>query len=95
MKKEFVALVSSLEELPEGKETGLLIRELTPGKQKYDGHNVKAILASSPDKLPEGDILWLRFWNGRLYPHPWVIRILEELGEFLPGYPQEEMIKGG
>ena len=60
MKKEFMTFVQDINQLAQGKEVTLAIRDLTPGRRKYDGKIVKAILASSPDKLPDGDVLWIR-----------------------------------
>ena len=58
MRKEYVTWLIADEQLPEGQEIELTIRDLTPGREKYKGHNVKAIVSSSPDKLTGGDILW-------------------------------------
>ncbi len=87
MKKEYVTFVASPKGLPEGEEIRLTIRDLTPGRQKYDARNVKAIVSSSAEQLPEGDILWLRSPVGVLSPQPWAIKITAELEEFLPGPP--------
>ena len=94
MKKEFVTFTRDLAELKENEEISLAIRDLTPEqhKYKYNTQLVKAILASSPDKLPEGDTLWIRSWTGVLHPKPWAIKILADLGETLPGRPHDETI---
>jgi phenylphosphate carboxylase gamma subunit len=84
MKKSYDTFVRSLKELPEGQEVELLIRDLTPGMHKYDSRYVRAIISSSPEKLPTGDILWLRLERGTLHPQPWTIKITEELGELPP-----------
>ena len=87
MKKEYVTWLVGSDKLAEGQEIELSIRDLTPGRQKYDGRNVRAIVSSSPDKLPEGDILWIRSGTGVLHPQPWAIKITGELGEFLSRSP--------
>ena len=87
MKKEYVTWLEDPKELPEGTEVELTIRDLTPGPRKYDARNVKAIVSSSPEKLPEGDILWLRSAVGTLLPQPWAIKITGELPEHMPGTP--------
>lgn len=78
MPKEYDTFVDDLSTLPEGRELVLAIRDLTPGNRKYDTRVVKAIVASSTNKLPEGDILWLRYQRGSLRPEPWRIKIIEE-----------------
>lgn len=92
MKKKFVTFVRDLSELVEDREATIAIRDLSPGPRKYDCKIVKAILASSPDKLPEGDILWIRSWTGVLHPEPWAIKIVAELDETLPGRPHDETL---
>lgn len=90
MKKEYLAFVDSPKDLPVGKEIELTVRDLTPGVEKYDARYVRAIVADSPDKLPDGDILWLRSVLGLLYPDPWVIKITGDLGEYIPKRPYWE-----
>jgi hypothetical protein len=89
MKKEYVAWVSDPSSLPPGEEVQLTIRDLTPGKRKYEARNVKAIVSSSPEELPDGDILWLRSAIGVMLPHPRGIKITQDLGECLPGTPYQ------
>jgi hypothetical protein len=90
MSKEYVAFVDNPNDLPMGQEIELSIRDLTPGRQKYDGHNVRAIIADSPDKLPGSDVLWFRSLVGILYPKPWAIKIIAELDEFIPKRPYSD-----
>ena len=85
-----MTFVSDLSELVEDKEVTIAIRDLSPGPHKYDCKIVKAILASSPDKLAEGDVLWVRSWTGVLHPKPWAVKIITELDETLPGHPHDE-----
>lgn len=94
MKKEFLTFTRDLARLQQNKETDIAIRDLSPRqhKHKYDCKLVKAILSSKPDKLPEGDILWVRSWTGVLHPKPWAIKVLSDLGETLPGHPGDETI---
>jgi hypothetical protein len=91
-KKKYLAWVKDLNELPQGEEIQLTIRDLTPGQRKYEARNVRAILYSSPEKLPDGDILRFRSPVGVLLPDSWVIKITEELGEYLPGTPYQEVL---
>ncbi len=83
MRKEFDTFIESLQELPDGQECQLVIRDLTPGPRKYESLYVRAIVSSSPQMLPDGDMLWLRFPMGVLYPLPGAIKVVEELGEFM------------
>ena len=93
MVKEYEVFVRSIEEeLIEGQETGLTIKDLTRGPRKYENRVVKAIVSSSPGKLPGSDLLRVRSWTGRLYPEPWAIKIVEELGEVLAGVPHGETL---
>ena len=84
---EYVTRVRKLSELKDGQEVELFIQDLTPGPRKYDGEIVKAIVSSSPDKLPGGDVLWLRSVLGRAYDKPWAIKIKQRLGLAMPGRP--------
>ena len=91
MVREYEVFVESIEEeLPEGQEVQLTIKDLAPGPRKYENRIVKAIVYSSPNKLPDGDILRVRSWTGRLYPQPKVMKIVKEVGEVLSGPPYGE-----
>ena len=83
--KEYLTFVGKLEDLPQGEEIELLIKDLAPGRRKYDAHYVRALVSSDPEQLPESDVLWIRGWVGVLYPQPWAIRITREVGEFPSG----------
>lgn len=89
MKKEYVTFVSSLKDLAEGHEIELFIRDLTPGRRKYNGQVVKAILSSSPEQLPDGDTLQVRSSTGILYPQHWAIKIIKDMGAWVPGRPHQ------
>ncbi len=84
MNKEYDTFVDKLSDLIEKEEVELSIRDLTPGKHKYESRHVRAILSSSIDQIPGGDILWIRFTMGLLHPKPWEIKITAELGEYPP-----------
>ncbi len=84
---EYVTRVHSLSNLKDGEEAELFIQDLTPGPRKYNGEIVKGIIASSPDKLPGADVLWLRSVLGRPYEKPWAIKITQRLGLAIPGRP--------
>lgn len=87
MKKKEYLTFADIQELVEGKELTLAIRDLTAGKNKYDCRYVKARIYASKGKSSQGDILWVRSWSGFLYPQPLSINITEESGEVIPGRP--------
>ncbi len=79
MKKEYDTFVETLSQLQEGEEIELAIRDC----ETYEAIVVKAIISRSPEKLPDGDTLWIRFSRGQLHPEPWAIKITQELGSLL------------
>ena len=83
MGKQFDTFVESIQDLPEGQECHLVIRDLTPGPRRYETRYVRALVFSAPESLPEVDILWVRLAMGNLHPQPVGIKIVEEIGEFL------------
>jgi len=82
-KKEYDTFVDDPKTLLKEEGVVIAIRDLTPGPRKYDSRYVKAKVADSPDKLPDSDILWIRYQRGEKLPTPWAIKIMEELGEFI------------
>ena len=84
-KKEYDSFIDNPGGLADG-EINLAVRELTPAdrRKKYLTRYVKAQISRDPAKMPDGDVLWLRWQRGRRYPKPFAIKITQELGEFLP-----------
>lgn len=84
-KKEYDSFVDNPDALADG-EADLAVRELTPDnpRGKYLTRYVKCMICRDPEKMPDGDVLWLRWQRGRRYPKAFAITIIEELGEFLP-----------
>ncbi len=80
--KKYQVVVTGLDALPQGQEIELAIRDLSACTSKYDCRYVKAIVANSPEKLPDGDDLRLISSNGFIYPDAWRIKIVEELGPY-------------
>jgi len=93
MGKEYEVFIRNIDELTEGQEVELTIRDLTPGPRKYECRVVKAIVYSSLDKLPDGDILRVRSWTGIMYPQPKVMKIVKEVGVIVPGIPHGESLR--
>ena len=80
MAKEYDTFVERLPDLEENKQIELVIRDC----ETYEARRVKAVVASSKDKLSEGDVLWVRALRGqKLTKEPWYIRITAELGGIL------------
>ena len=69
-------IIEALSELKEDEETVVEVRSIDTVEMR----RVKAILSSSPKKLPGGDTLWIRGQRGRKYPEPWAIKIIEDIG---------------
>lgn len=93
MKKEYLIFVEDLKDLNEGHEIELTIRDLTPGPRKYDAKIVKAIVSRDPSGLPDADTLKVWSWVGVPYSDSWVIKVIEEVSETLPGVPHEDFIR--
>lgn len=86
-RKKYIAFVADPESLPKDEPVCLVIKDLTPGRRKYDARFVKAVLSSSDERLPDSDTLFLSSFSGRAYPHALAIKVLEDLGEYVPGSP--------
>lgn len=91
MAKEWQTFVRKFDDMREG-EFELFIKDLTPGARKYDNKHVRARVARSKEKLPDGDVLWIRSESGLRAPEPWYIKLLEELPEWIPGRPWENVL---
>ena len=76
---EYDTYVTTLQELPQGQEIDLFVRDLTPGQHKYSARHFKAVVSSSAGELPDGELLWLRFNTGVIHPEPWRIKVVEEI----------------
>lgn len=92
MKQEYLTFVRQFKDLSEGTQK-LFIKDLTPGPRKYDTKYVRAEISRHAEKMKIGDILRIRSESGVLLPQPWGIKILEELPEFVPGHPWEDVFK--
>jgi len=69
-------LVTGLSELKEGQEQVINVRS----KENYEMRVVKAIVSSSPEKLPGSERMWLRTKGGGKISQPWAIKIIEDYG---------------
>ena len=79
MKKEYDTFTDDLSTLKDGQESEIAVRDC----ETYETKVVKAIINSNPEKLPDGDTLWVRYQRGGKRPQPWAIKILEDKGTLL------------
>jgi hypothetical protein len=83
---EYDTFVDNPDTIPDGK-VNIAIRELTPKdpRKKYFTRYVEAeIKKLAEGEEAKGDKLRLRWNRGRLHPGTWEIKVLKELGEFMP-----------
>ena len=72
-------IVEDISELKDGEEQELQIRDT----ETYEVKVVRAVISSSPEKLPGSDVLRVRWQRGQPVPQPWAIKIVEERGSVL------------
>ncbi|MBW2066446.1 MAG: hypothetical protein JRJ03_16170 [Deltaproteobacteria bacterium] len=92
MAKEWQTFVRKFGDMKEG-DIEIFIKDLTPGPRKYDTKHVTARVSKSKNKLPQGDILWIRSESGSMLPEPWYMEIKEELPEWVEGRPWEDVFE--
>lgn len=76
--------VKSIDELTEGEELELQVRDLTPGIHKYSYKWVKAQVSSNADTYSAK--LLIRFGRGQAYEKPYSIQVSGEVNKFPPKY---------
>jgi hypothetical protein len=69
-------IINDLSDLKDGEEQILQIRDV----ENYETRLVKAIISSSPEKLPGADALRVRWQRGQPEKKLWAIKITQELG---------------
>ncbi len=89
MTNEYEAFVRDLEKTVSGREVVLTLRDLSPGRKKYRGVNVRAVV-SRPPKAGE-PVLWLRSVVGMKYPGPCSVRVIEELPKTFAADPYSDL----
>jgi hypothetical protein len=77
--------------LQEGAKVVLSIRDLTPGKHKYFARVARVQVSRSPEALKGWDTLWAHSVVGYKDPQPWGMKIVEELGDTVPGKPYSDI----
>lgn len=85
MSKEYESFVRDRAHAVSGQEVVLSLRDLTPGRKKYRGLNVRGVVSQPPK--PGEPLLWIRSVVGVRESEPCSIRIIEELPEVIPGAP--------
>ena len=85
------AFVRRMEDLREGEEIPLIIRDLSPGPRKYQIRHVVAVLRR--DGATEGDDLFIRTVVGVRLKEAWKIRIVRDLPLELPGEPYQDVYR--
>ncbi len=76
---EYETFVRNVSRTLSGAPVVLTLRDLTPGRRKYRGLNVRAVVSRPPK--PGEPRLWLRSVVGVRDPEPCSVRIVEELPE--------------
>ena len=84
---EYLGWIRSFSDAKDGQEIELLVQNLTPGPRKYESQIVRALVSTSRESMPEGDVLWLRTALGRPTGKPWAMKIIKELGVAIKGKP--------
>ena len=91
MAKEFETFARDSARLLSGQEVVMTLRDLSPGRTKYRGINVRAVV-SRPPRAGE-PTLWIRSVVGNRDPQPCSVRIVEELPESFEGIPYSDFFE--
>lgn len=76
--------IKNLDELQEGQEMELQVRDLTPGTHKYCYKWVKAKVSPNPETYAEK--LQIRFGRGQAHNMPYSIKVTGEVSKFPEKY---------
>lgn len=82
--KTYDCFVNDPAGLEEGKELELVIRDLTPGRRKYEARYARVVLTSSQEP-GSCELLVRSSTSGALHPKRWFAKIVEELGDYKKG----------
>lgn len=91
MNEEYEIFARNPQRLLSGREVVLTLRDLSPGRCKYRGINVRAVL-SRPPRAGE-PTLWIRSVVGLRDPKPCSVRIVEELPEAFEAPPYSDFFE--
>lgn len=88
MATEYETFVRDRSRILSGREVVLTLRDLSPGRKKYRGVNVRAVVSRPP--RPDEPVLWIRSLVGLKEPDPCSVRIVEELPEAFTAEPYSD-----
>jgi len=88
MATEYEAFVRDRSRVLSGGEVVLTLRDLSPGRKKYRGVNVRAVVSRPPSAGQP--LLWIRSVVGVKDPDPCSVRIVEELPEAFMAEPYSD-----
>ncbi len=88
MTKEYETFVRDRAHILSGREVVMTLRDLTPGRKKYKGINVRAVV-SQPAR-PDESVLWIRSVVGVRDAVPASVRIVKELPEVFKAEPYSD-----
>ena len=88
---EYETFVRNSADILSGREVVIALRDLTPGKRKYRGLNVRAVVSRPPKKGEP--TLWIRSVVGVKEPQPASMRIVEELPDALTAVPYTDFFE--
>ena len=91
MEQEYEVFVRDRQRVVSGREVVLTLRDLTPGRRKYRGIVVRAVVSETP--VAGEPRLWLRSVVGIRESEPCSVRIVEELPEILDAPPYSDYFK--
>lgn len=91
MVQEYEAFVRDRQRAVSGREVVLTLRDLTPGRHKYRGLNVRAVISETP--VAGEPRLWLRSVVGTRDTEPCSVRIIEELAPVFDAPPYSDYFK--
>lgn len=77
-------------DLKEAIEMPMVLRDLTPGKKKYQMRHVVAVVSRKPEDIAYMDLLKIRTVVGLLLPETWGVKIVRDLPAQLPGRPYHD-----
>ena len=91
MANEFETFVRDPAHILSGREVVMTLRDLTPGRKKFRGINVRGVVSRPP--RPGEPTLWIRSVVGLKDPRPCSLRIVEELPEAFQAAPYSDFFE--
>lgn len=85
MAQEYETFLRDPSRMMNGRQVVMCLRDLAPGRKKYRGINVRAVVSQPP--RPGEAILWVRSVVGVKNPEPYSVRIVEVLPDVFEARP--------